>query len=150
MDQKQNPKYFETPRKTIHQKERFWKILFPLIVAGVLVLAIMLWLILADGHIEPDVEILAGVATVFLGLIFIVFALIKIALLVAMVFGLTKLKPVIPRAGTRLLQAFEKARWYLRKAADISVQPILSLKEGAQKFEQAKRSLEVRLLEKGK
>ncbi len=88
---------------------------------------------------------------VFLSLPFFVLSLIKLVILIGIIYGLTKLKPLIPVAGITVLQAFEKARWYLRKAADMSVQPILSLREGgAHKLSQVKRSLELRFLDKGK
>ena len=60
-----------------------------------------------------------------------------------------KTKAFDPVAGITVLQAFEKARWYLRKAADMSVQPILSLRKGHTTFASQTQS-ELRFLDKGK
>lgn len=150
MEQKQNPAYFETPSQVAHRRERFRYILLPMIIAGVLLLLLMTYLAVFNNRIKPDLEVLSGVSVVFLSLPFFVLSLIKLVILIGIIYGLTKLKPLIPVAGMTVLQAFEKARWYLRKAADMSVQPILSLREGAEKVSQVKRSLERRFLDKGK
>jgi ABC-type dipeptide/oligopeptide/nickel transport system permease component len=150
MEQKQNPAYFETPSQVAHRRERFRYILLPMIIAGVLLLLLMTYLAVFNNRIKPDLEVLSVVSVVFLSLPFFVLSLIKLVILIGIIYGLTKLKPLIPVAGITVLQAFEKARWYLRKAADMSVQPILSLREGAHKLSQVKRSLELRFLDKGK
>jgi ABC-type dipeptide/oligopeptide/nickel transport system permease component len=150
MEQKQNPAYFETPSQVAHRRERFRYILLPMIIAGVLLLLLMTYLAVFNNRIKPDLEVLSGVSVVFLSLPFFVLSLIKLVILIGIIYGLTKLRPLIPVAGITVLQAFEKARWYLRKAADMSVQPILSLREGAHKLSQVKRSLELRFLDKGK
>ena len=150
MEQKQSPAYFETPSHIAHERERFRYILLPVIIAGVLLLLLMTYLAVFSHRISPDLEVLSGVSVVFLSLPFFVLSLIKLAILIAIIYGLTKLKPLIPVAGMAILQAFEKARWHLRKAADTSVAPIISLREGAHKLSQVKRSLELRFLDKGK
>ncbi len=150
MEQKQNPAYFETPSQVAHRRERFRYILLPMIIVGVLLLLLMTYLAVFNNRIKPDLEVLSGVSVVFLSLPFFVLSLIKLAILIGIIYGLTKLKPLIPVAGMTVLQAFEKARWHLRKAADTSVAPIISLREGAHKLSQVKRSLELRFLDKGK
>ena len=149
MDQKQSRGYFETPSLIAHKRERLTRILLPIIIAAVLVLFLMVYLSVYSNRLMPSLGVLSAVAAVFLAIIFIFFALIKLALLSLGIFGLEKLKPYIPRAGLAILQGSEKVRWYIRKSADISVQPIISLNEGAQKIKQVRRSLEARFLEKG-
>jgi hypothetical protein len=146
----QNRTYFETPSQIAHKRERFWRILFPMIAAGMLLLGIMVYLAVFNHRISPSLEILAGVSVVILSLPFFLFALLKLAVLIGMIYGVGKLEPLVPAAGQRVLQLFEKARWHLRKGADISVQPILGLRETAHKLGQVKRSLQVRLMDKGK
>jgi len=121
-----------------------------MIAAGMLLLGIMVYLAVFNHRISPSLEILAGVSVVILSLPFFLFALLKLAVLIGMIYGVGKLEPLVPAAGQRVLQLFEKARWHLRKGADISVQPILGLRETAHKLGQVKRSLQVRLMDKGK
>jgi len=148
MQNKESENYFEKPVFKAHKQQRTWQILFPVIFAGLIVLLIMVWLIAFDGRIHPDINNLAGVSVVLLSLPFFLFALVKLVLLVGMIYGLAKLKPLIPKAGTKILQAFETARWHIRKGADISVQPVLSLNQTSEKAKQVVRSFNNKLIKR--
>lgn len=150
MNHTQETKNFGTPAVKAHQQQRFWQILLPVILVSLLILGALLWLILTGGTATLNASNLSGVAVVFLALPFLLIALITLALFSAVIFGLTKLKPLVPQAGMTVLQAFEKTRCYLRKGADISIQPLLIVNENAEKFRQAVRSLNSRLVDKGK
>jgi len=148
MQNKESDNYFEKPAVKVHKQQRTWQILFPVLFAGLIVLLIMVWLIAFDGRIHPDINNLAGVSVILLSLPFFFFALVKLVLLVGMIYGLAKLKPLIPKAGTKFLQAFETVRWHIRKGADISVQPVLSLNQTSEKAKQVVRSFNNKLIKR--
>ncbi|NLB71409.1 MAG: hypothetical protein GX797_05330 [Chloroflexi bacterium] len=148
METKDSNNYFETPAIKAHKQQRTWQILLPILAAGFIVLLVMVWLILMNGRINPDISDLAGVSVVLLSLPFFLLALIKLIVLVGIIFGLSKLKPLVPKAGISVLQAFEKARWHIRKGADISVQPILGWNQNREKAKQVFESLHTRLIDK--
>jgi len=148
MDQPENSHYFETPAAKTHEQERFWQILLPVILFSVLLLAGLVFLIIRNGRFSPGVAEVSGAATVLVILPVLFFALIQLIILIAIIIGLTKLKALIPPAGIKVLQLLEKARWNIRKGADISVQPILSLNQNIEKVKQVARSLNTRLMAK--
>jgi len=148
MDQTENSHYFETQAAKTHEQERFWQILLPVILFSVLLLAGLVFLIIRNGRFSPGVAEVSGAATVLVILPVLFFALIQLIILIAIIIGLTKLKALIPPAGIKVLQLLEKARWNIRKGADISVQPILSLNQNSEKVKQVARSLNTRLMAK--
>lgn len=148
MEAKETSSYFETPAVKAHKQERFWQIIFPVVLFSVLLLAGLVFLIIRNGRFSPGVAEVSGAATVLVILPVLFIALINLILLIGIIYGFTKLKTVIPPAGLKALQFLEKTRWYIRKGADISVQPILSLNQNREKAKQVVRSLNTRLFDK--
>lgn len=148
MEAKESTAYFETPAAKAHKQQRFWQIILPVVLFSALMLAGLVFLIIRNGRFSPGVAEVSGAATVLVILPVLFIALINLAILIAIIYGLTKLKPVIPPAGLKVLQFMEKARWNIRKGADISVQPILGLNQNSEKVKQVVRSLNNRLFEK--
>lgn len=148
MQTKESSTYLETPAAKAHKQQRFWQVIFPVISISVLMLAGLIFLIVRNGRFSPGVAEVSGAATVLVVLPVLFIALINLAILIAIIYGLTKLKPVIPRAGIKVLEFMEKARWSIRKGADISIQPILGLNQNSEKMKQVVRSLNNRLFEK--
>lgn len=148
MQTKESSTYLETPAAKAHKQQRFWQVIFPVISISVLMLAGLVFLIVRNGRFSPGVAEVSGAATVLVVLPVLFIALINLAILIAIIYGLTKLKPVIPRVGIKVLEFMEKARWSIRKGADISVQPILGLNQNSEKMKQVVRSLNNRLFEK--
>lgn len=148
MEAKESSTYFETPTAKTHKQQRFWQIIFPVISFSVLMLAGLVFLIIRNGRFSPGVAEVSGAATVLVILPVLFIALINLVILIAIIYGLTKLKPVIPSVGLKVLQFMETARWNIRKGADISVQPILGLNQNNEKVRQVVRSLNQRLFDK--
>ncbi len=148
MEAKESSTYFETPTAKAHKQQRFWQIIFPVISFSVLMLAGLVFLIIRNGRFSPGVAEVSGAATVLVILPVLFIALINLVILIAIIYGLTKLKPVIPSVGLKVLQFMETARWNIRKGADISVQPILGLNQNNEKVRQVVRSLNQRLFDK--
>ena len=147
MGKKESDNYFETPAAKAHKQQRFWQIIFPVIVFSALMVAALVFLVVRNGRFSPGVAEVSGAATVLVILPVLFIALIFLVILIAIIYGLSKLKVVIPPAGLKVLQFLEKARWNIRKGADISVQPILSLRQNSERIKQVVRSLNTRLLE---
>jgi hypothetical protein len=122
--------------------------LLPVLLSALLVLAGLVFLIIRNGRFSPGVAEVSGAATVLVILPVLFIALINLILLIGIIYGFIKLKAVIPPAGLKALQFLEKTRWYIRKGADISVQPILSLNQNREKAKQVVRSLNTRLFDK--
>lgn len=148
MEQRETYSYFETPAVSVHKKQRTWQIIFPVVLESVLLLAGLIFLIARNGRFSPGISEISGAATVLIILPVLFTALIFLAILAAIIYGMVKLKAVIPTASLKVLQLMEKARWNIRKGADVSVQPILSLNQNSEKVKQVVRSLETRLFDK--
>ena len=115
MQTKESSTYLETPAAKAHKQQRFWQVIFPVISFSVLMLAGLVFLIVRNGRFSPGVAEVSGAATVLVVLPVLFIALINLAILIGIIYGLTKLKPVIPRTGLKVLEFMEKARWNIRK-----------------------------------
>ena len=99
-------------RETIdkaHKRNRFWMILFPVILIGLAVVGLIVWLAINGSVGGAGVANLAGVATVLLVLPTFLFGLITLAVLIALTIGVVKLHELIPQAGKAI-------RDYLRES----------------------------------
>ena len=139
-------------RETIdkaHKRNRFWMILFPIILVGLLVVGLIVWLAIKGGIGSADVANLAGVATVLLLLPTFLFGLITLAVLIGLSFGVIKLHDLIPQAGNAIRTYLGLGRHYLRVAGDASAEPILALRGLNAKIQQIGTSLTDRFSQKG-
>lgn len=131
------------------KRRAFWQILFPVIAAGVLVIGLVVFLVFFRGEGGPSNEVLAGVATVMLILPLLLALLIKLIVLAAMIYGVTKLNSVIPGAGRTALGFMLKAQDAIRGYADKAVEPILSTQAKETSLRQVVRSFTSRFSVKG-
>jgi hypothetical protein len=139
-------------RETIdkaHKRNRFWMILFPIILVGLIVVGLIVWLAIKGGIGGADVANLAGVATVLLLLPTFLFGLITLAVLIGLSFGVIKLHELIPQAGNAIRTYLALGRHYLRVAGDASAEPILALRGLTAKIQQIGTSLTDRFSQKG-
>ncbi|MDD2521948.1 MAG: hypothetical protein PHW11_03910 [Anaerolineaceae bacterium] len=148
MEQNETDSYFETPAVKAHKQQRTWQIIFPVVLVSILLLAGLVFLILRNGRFSPGLAEVSGAATVLVILPVLFGSLLFLAILAFIIYGLGKLKAVIPHAGLKVLQFMEKARWKIRKGADISVQPIVSLTQNSAKAKQVIQSLNARIFDK--
>lgn len=148
MEQNETDSYFETPAVKAHKQQRTWQIIFPVVLVSILLLAGLVFLILRNGRFSPGLAEVSGAAAVLVILPVLFGSLFFLAILAFIIYGLGKLKAVIPHAGLKVLQFMEKARWKIRKGADISVQPIVSLTQNSAKAKQVIQSLNARIFDK--
>ena len=139
-------------RETIdkaHKRNRFWMILFPVILISLAVVGLIVWLAINGSVGGADVANLAGVATVLLVLPTFLFGLITLALLIALTIGVVKLHELIPQAGKAIRDYLSLGRHYLRVAGDASAEPILALRGLNAKIKRIGTSLTDRFSQKG-
>lgn len=139
-------------RETIdkaHKRNRFWMILFPVILIGLAVVGVIVWLAINGSVGGAGVANLAGVATVLLVMPTFLFGLITLAVLIALTIGVVKLHELIPQAGKAIRDYLSLGRHYLRVAGDASAEPILALRGLNAKIKRIGTSLTDRFSQKG-
>jgi len=101
----------ETPSIKAHKRQKFWQITFPLILAVLLILAVAILTSISAFGEESGAGRWAAISTIWLVIPVMVLALIAMALLFAMVYGMARLLKIIPPYTG-------KAQYYVNKAAD--------------------------------
>ena len=132
-----------------HKRNRFWAILFPIILISLFVVGLVIWIAIKGGVGVADTENLAGVATILLVLPTFLFGLITLALLIGMIIGVIKLHEFLPQAGKAIRGYLGLGQHYLRVAQDASAEPFLALRGFNAKIQQIGTSLTDRFSQKG-
>ena len=132
-----------------HKSNRFWKILFPVILISLAVITLVVWLAVKGGIGAADTANLAGVAVVLLALPFFLICLIVLALLIGLSFGVFKLRELTPRAGKAIRGYLSKGKQYLRVAEDSTAKPVFALRGLDARIKQIRTSLTDRFSQKG-
>lgn len=145
----EDPKIRETIDRA-SQRDRFWAILFPIILFSLIAVGLIVWKALKDGFGAADTSDLAGVAVVLLSLPFFLLGLLALLLLVGLSIGIFKLRGLVPLAGSKLREYLAVGKHYLLLAEDASVKPIFELRGLKAKIDQIGTSLTDRFAQKGK
>ena len=132
-----------------HKRNRFWMILFPLILVSLVLLGLTIWIAIKGGIGGTDTATLAVLATVLLVLPALLLGLLFLWLMIKMSNSLTKLQESIPRAGKGIRDYISLGHHYLRVTADASAEPILALRGLSAKIQQIGTSLTDRFSQKG-
>ena len=132
-----------------HKRNRFWMILFPVILVSLVLLGLTIWIAIKNGIGGADTATLAVIAIVLLVLPTLFLGLLFLWLMIKMSNSLTKLQESIPRAGKSIRDYISMGKHYLRGAADASAEPILALRGLSAKIQQIGTSLTDRFSQKG-
>ncbi len=132
-----------------HKRNRFWMILFPIILISLAVVGLIIWLSINGSVGRADTANLAGLATVLLVLPALLFGLITLVVLIGLSIGVVKLHELIPQAGKAIRGYLSQGQHYLRVAGDESAKPILALRAFNAKIQQIGTSLTDRFSQKG-
>jgi len=132
-----------------HKLNRFWMILFPVILVSLVLLGLTIWIAIKNGIGGADTATLAVIAIVLLVLPTLFLGLLFLWLMIKMSNSLTKLQESIPRAGKSIRDYISMGKHYLRGAADASAEPILALRGLSAKIQQIGTSLTDRFSQKG-
>lgn len=137
------------PNKTrAHAKQKFWQIIFPIILAGLIALSVLLFLLLSKGQSGENIAVLSQVATVVLISLVLILAVFALAFLVALIIGLIYITRWVPQASQGLLNYLQTASGYIRRAADLSIEPLLRLNANLSRFAQIGSSFKNRFVVK--
>ena len=126
----QNQRAIPTPQahnpvtRAHHRREILWQVTVPLIVGLLLVAALAGGIILSG---VGDAGLWADVSLIWLIAPALALALIPLAILAAMIYGLTFLLGALPPYAQRAQQGFEKIEAGVRRNADRAVEPLLRI-----------------------
>lgn len=149
MSEKEKEAFLETPASAKHKKERIWQIFVPIGVICVVVLTALIFLIIRDAEgYAPGISSLAASATILVILPVMLIALINLAIIIALIYGMVKLRGAVRPLGSRLLKGLENARWKITNFSDASARALMTINEKAEMTNQAFRSLNKRLKDK--
>jgi hypothetical protein len=107
-----------------HRHQVLWQITVPFIVAFILLLALA---ILAGLGANADVSRWADASLIWLIQLAILPALLVLATLIGLVYGLYKLLAVLPFYTYRAQEFAARLRTLVRKASDVAVEPVLKV-----------------------
>lgn len=126
-------------------RERFWQVLFPVIFAGLMVVGLVVYLIIASRGSGVSLEQLGGVASIAIILPALIGLLFVLAVFVGLIYLFTKLTGVIPSLAQQVITGFNRAKTEIQKIADGAADPIIKLSEISAKVNQIFDSLQKRL-----
>ena len=132
-----------------HKSNRFWMILFPIILISLAVITLVVWLAVKGEIGSADTANLAGVAVVLLALPFFLICLIVLALLIGLSFGVFKLSELTPRTGKAIRGYLSTGKHYLLVAEDATAKPVFALRGLDARIKQIRTSLTDRFSQKG-
>ena len=148
MSKKEQEAFLETAASAKHKKERIWQIFVPIGVICVVLLTALIFLISRDQGFKPGISEFAASAAILVILPVLLIALINLAIIIALLYGMVKLRGAVRPLGSRLLKGLENARWNISKFADASARVLMTINEKAEMTNQAFRSLNKRLNDK--
>ena len=148
MSKKEQEAFLEPPASAKHKKERIWLIFVPFGVICVGVLRALIFLIIRDQGFAPGISDFAASATILVILPVLLILLINLALIIALIYGMVKLRGAVRPLGSRLLKGLENARWKISNFSDAAARVLMTLNEKAEMTNQAFRSLNKRLNDK--
>lgn len=127
-------------RMKIHKQQRFWQILLPIGLTAMICVAVAVLLSVRSGSMAQFTQ-LAHVVTIFLILFVMLSMLLALVIPILLIAGLFKLPPYISVVGQYLLNFNLRVKLASRNAADLSVSPIIKVKEIAAKINKLIESL---------
>lgn len=132
-----------------HRRDRFWMILFPVILIALAAAAVIVLISVRAGGGGMGTASLAGVATVMLALPALLLGLITLALLIGLSIGVIKLQNLVPLGGKALRDYLIVGKNYLRIGSDAAAKPFLAAHALNAKIKQVGTSLTDRFSQKG-
>jgi len=110
-----------------HRQELAWKILFPVILSSVLCIGLTVLVSIATFGWGGDVQRWADISTMWIAIPFMLELLIFLAIVVGLIYVLTKLLGITPKY-TAIAQDFVyKVKGYVQRGADVAAKPIISI-----------------------
>jgi len=127
MEKAQLPSPAEHPSYRKHRREVQTKIIAPMLIAVLLMIAVCALIGVATFRDNGDVERWAAISTIWIVIPWMFVGLIALVLLAAMVYGMARLLQVIPPYTGYAQKMIWRVQGYIKRGADMIVQPVLSL-----------------------
>jgi hypothetical protein len=107
-----------------HRREVFWQIALPLILGLLLLITgcVLPVLVVVSGN---DVRVWADISLIWLILPVLILAVIPLAILVAIIYGLTRILNILPGLMNRVQKLFGEINVRVSRASNSAVDPIL-------------------------
>lgn len=121
-----------SPSIRSHRQQLFWQIIFPFILVAILLIVTAVW-IAFFGEAQPNSQ-WRDISIIWLFVPMLMLALLLMILLGFMIYGLARLKKILPRVTWRAQELTLQGAEYTRKIADGIAKPVIWI-------EQAKASL---------
>ena len=125
----------------IHHRQRFWQIIFPVLIVSVALVAGIVYLLLPAGAPAGDVAGLAQTATVILTLPLLLMLLPILMITIALIILLGKLAGWLPKAGVNVFEFSENVRRSVRKSTSAAVTPLFFIQQKNAELQQLVRSI---------
>jgi hypothetical protein len=113
---------YERPSIDQHNRQRFWQIIFPIVLFSLLIIIVSGFTIFAGAVSD---RLWADISIIWLVIPVLMFSLVIIAILAGLIYLMTRLTKVTPNFTRRVQNLFSRLEKGTRKIADSSVQPIL-------------------------
>lgn len=126
----QGPEFYPHTSYSLHKKQRFWQVLFPvsLGVLGILALAVLVVLTVVQGDAGGEVSIWADTSLIWLILPILVFAILMTVLLMGMIFLTVKLLHVLPVYSSKAQYYTDLVSNKIELLARKMVEPVIRIK----------------------
>lgn len=125
---------FERPSIDLHNRQRFWQIIFPIVIFSLLIITAGGFTVFAG--VEND-RLWADISVIWLVIPVMMFSLILIAVLAGLIYLMTRLIKMTPNFTRRVQLFFSRIEKGTRRVADSSVKPffwIQQFKDSVRKF----------------
>lgn len=117
---------FERTSLHRYRRQRFWQIIFPILIFSLLIGVAGVITVFSSASSD---RLLADISIIWLVIPVLVFSLIILALLVGLVYGMSKLISITPGYTRRAQDYFSRVEVGTRKIADSSMKPVLWLQK---------------------
>ena len=110
-----------------HRKQRTSQVILPVLLAALVFIAVVVLIIISAANGTGDVGRWAAVSTIWISIPVCITGFVFLALLVGMVYLFGKLLGITPTYTNRAQIFVHKLAIRIRRAADMTVRPIISL-----------------------
>jgi fatty acid desaturase len=113
-----------------HQKQRFWQILFPVLLFGLLLIGVCVLMILTVAGIETGVNLsqFADTALIWIILPMLAAAIMGAIILFFLIYGIARLLKVLPGFTFRVQEIFSDISYHAHVITDKLAAPTIGIK----------------------
>ncbi|MFZ3071193.1 MAG: hypothetical protein WA110_08750 [Anaerolineaceae bacterium] len=128
------------PRRD-HEKQRFWQILFPILLAGALLVAAFVFVIRDTASAASSTASWGQVSTVVIVLPLLFVLLVVLLLVAGLSLGVSKLRGWVPQASESLVNLLSRAKEMVKTGSDAAARPVISLRQWTAQLNQFRISI---------